>query len=338
MNKDIEKHIGGTKRHELPEHLYISYRKSVRLEWLTIIYLASVIVLLYLTMGSSAAMKTVWVDTLVGTSPAIVFLCASRIYNKASNSQYPYGYHKAFTVAFFAASVALLMVGLFVMVEASITLINREHPTIGSISLFEYNIWMGWLMILALLYSAIPAMFLGRVKIKLAKDLHEKVLYVDSQAQKADWQTGLAGVLGIIGIGSGLWWADAVAAVFISLNIIHDGVVRSRDSIRDLMAELPKTFDNRKVHPLVDKLVELCLAERWIKDARVRMREHGMVFFGDVCIIAESDSEITDNIERLRKSIYELDWKIQDVVISPVSHFEDSDTSLSGEESCLEPS
>lgn len=60
VNKDIEKHIGGTKRHELPEHLYISYRKSVRLEWLTIIYLASVIVLLYLTMGSSAAMKTVW--------------------------------------------------------------------------------------------------------------------------------------------------------------------------------------------------------------------------------------------------------------------------------------
>ena len=26
--------------------------------------------------------------------------------------------------------------------------------------------------------------------------------------QKADWMTGVAGIVGIIGVGFGFWWAD----------------------------------------------------------------------------------------------------------------------------------
>ena len=69
--------------------------------------------------------------------------------------------------------------------------------------IFRYVIWMGWLMILALLYSFIPAMILGRKKLPFAERLHIKVLLVDSQAQKADWMTAAATIVGIIGIGFG---------------------------------------------------------------------------------------------------------------------------------------
>ena len=41
---------------------------------------------------------------------------------------------------------------------------------------------------------------------------------------RADWLTALAAVVGVIGIGAGLWWADAVAAIVISLEITRDGL------------------------------------------------------------------------------------------------------------------
>ncbi len=31
-----------------------------------------------------------------------------------------------------------------------------EHPTIGTVMLFGHTVWLGWLMIAALLYSAVP--------------------------------------------------------------------------------------------------------------------------------------------------------------------------------------
>ncbi len=41
---------------------------------------------------------------------------------------------------------------------------------------------------------------------------------------KADWMTALGSIIGVTGIGLGLWWLDAVAALFISFTILSDGV------------------------------------------------------------------------------------------------------------------
>ena len=54
----------------------------------------------------------------------------------------------------------------------------------------------------------------------------------------------LAAMLGEIGlagrgIGFGLWWADAVAAIIISLNIMKDGFKRTKDSITDIIEQIP---------------------------------------------------------------------------------------------------
>ena len=39
-------------------------------------------------------------------------------------------------------------------------------------------------MIPALVYSAIPAVIIGRLKLPLARELHDKVLYADAQMNK----------------------------------------------------------------------------------------------------------------------------------------------------------
>ena len=56
---------------------------------------------------------------------------------------------------------------------------------------------------------------------------------------KADWMTGAAAIGGILGIGLGWWWADAVAAAFISLDILHDGYINLRQAVFDLMNQIP---------------------------------------------------------------------------------------------------
>ena len=63
-------------------------------------------------------------------------------------------------------------------------------------------------------------MFLGRAKMKLAQKLHDKVLYADADMNKADWMTAVAAMVGVAGIGIGLWWADSVAALVISASIL----------------------------------------------------------------------------------------------------------------------
>lgn len=323
MEQDIDKHIGRARNYELPDFLRPDFKHVKKLEWITLAYLISVVVLLYLVMGSSQAMKAAWIEDVLGLFPSIAFLIASGIFRKNPNKSYPYGYHKAYTVAFVAASVALLVLGLYALVDSILSLVNTEHPTIGSIRLFGREIWMGWVMILALLYSFIPAMILGRKKLPFAKKLHEKVLLVDAQAQKADWMTAAAAIVGIIGIGFGLWWADAVAAIFISLNIVKDGYTRTKGSMKDLMEELPKTYDNKQEHPLVKELIKLSLKQEWVKDVRLRMREHGMVFFADLFVIPKSEENLIDNIGQLSRKALKLDWKIEDIVIHPVREFPD---------------
>ena len=79
--------------------------------------------------------------------------------------------------------------------------------------------------------TAIPPVILGRLKKPVVAKIADKVLYTDASMYAADWQTGLAGILGIPGVGSGFWREDAVAAGFISLSILTDGLSSVRTSV-----------------------------------------------------------------------------------------------------------
>src|SRR5690606_23346848 len=110
------------------------------------------------------------------------------------------------------AGVALLTMGGFLLVDSAIGLVGGEHPPIGTIQIFGATVWMGWLMIAVLSFTVVPPILLGRAKMELARQLHNKVLYADADMNKADWMTAVGSMIGVAGIGIGLWWMDAVAA------------------------------------------------------------------------------------------------------------------------------
>jgi cation diffusion facilitator family transporter len=305
--------------HELPPDKHQLLEKAVRLEWLTIAYLLSAIVALYLTLGNSQAMKAAWAEDILSLLPPVAFLIASRVRRRSPNEQFPYGYHRVTSIAFLCASMALLALGSFILYDSVTKLLKFEHPPIDLVKPFgDRPIWLGWLMLAALAWSALPAVFLGRAKQPLARDLHDKVLYADAEMNRADWLTAGAAMLGVVGIGFGLWWADSVAASIISIDIVRDGWKNLRVAVDDLMDKEPTVIDDSRADPLPLWIKNELLLLDWVKDAEVRLREGGHVFVGEAFVVPVDNDDLVGRLERANRHLLDLDWRLHELVISPV--------------------
>jgi divalent metal cation (Fe/Co/Zn/Cd) transporter len=310
---------------ELPRELQELQRKAVRLEWLTLAYLLSAVVLLFFTLGSSQAMKGAWLEDMLSLAPPAAFLIAARVRNKPPNARFAFGYHRAVEIGYLTGSLALLFMGLFLIVDSALKLLGGDHPSIGMVELFDWQVWLGWLMLGALVWSAIPAVILGRIKIKLAAELHDKVLYADAQMNKADWMTAGAAMVGVIGIGLGLWWLDAVAAIVIGSDILHDGATYTSAAMRDLLDGRPRRYDEEGEHPVNEVIRKTVAGADWIEEAAVRMRDSGHVFSVEVLAVpVDHDDHPVERAEELTKRIRDVDWKVQDVVVAVVRELENA--------------
>lgn len=304
--------------HELPPDKKRVHDRAVRLEWLTLAYLLSAIVLIRLTMGASQAMKVAWLEDMLSLIPAAAFLIASRVRDRPPDERHPYGWHRSISIAYLISAVALLVMGAILLLDSILKLISFEHPTIGAVTVWGHHVWLGWLMIPAAAYSAFPAMILGRIKLPVARDLHDKVLFADAKMNKADWLTGMAAIAGVVGIAYGLWWADAVAAAIISADILHDGIVNVRNAVGDLMDTAPATVDGSARDPLPKRVETELTKLAWVADARARLREEGHVYFGEVFVVPRGDDVSAARLDEARAVLDRLDWRLYDVVLVPV--------------------
>jgi cation diffusion facilitator family transporter len=307
------------EHHELPPDKHRLLVKAVKLEWFSIVYLISAVVLLYFALGSSQAMKAAWVEDILGLTPPIAFLIASRVRRRAPNRKFPYGYHRVTSVAYLCASVALLALGAFILYDSVSKLLKFEHPPIDLVKpIGDEPVWLGWLMLGALAYSTVPQVLLGRLKQPLAKGLHDKVLFADAEMNRADWMTGAAAMAGVVGIGLGLWWADSVAASIISLDIVRDGAGNLKVAVDDLMDKEPTVVDHSRADPLPRRVEHELRALDWVKDAEVRLREQGHVFIGEAFVVPTGDDDLVARIDRANQHLLDLDWRLHELVITPV--------------------
>ncbi|MDZ3836695.1 MAG: cation diffusion facilitator family transporter [Rhodospirillales bacterium] len=302
----------------LPEAQEAAMRKARRLQGFWLLALTSIVGAIYLTLGNSQAMKTAWIEDLLSFVPPIAFLAASWIERRPPNSRFPFGYIRATSIAYLVSAVALAGIGVFLVVDASTTLIRGEHPTIGSVELFGTTVWLGWLMLAALAYSVVLPVIFGRMKMRLAKDLHDKVLWADALMNKADWLTGLAAAVGVIGIGFGWWWADAAAALFIAADVLHDGYSHTAAAVRDLIDEVPRTVDDAELDPLPRQVKTLVEGLPWVREGRVRLREEGRFLVGTVYVQAEQDRIDPHRVRDAETSIRGLHWRLHRVAVVPV--------------------
>ncbi|KQM39745.1 cation diffusion facilitator family transporter [Microbacterium sp. Leaf203] len=302
----------------LPDRQAEVLRRAVRLEWVTIGFLVVTATLVFLVLGNSQAMKAAWAEDLLSFIPPLAFLIAARLARRRPTRSHPYGFHRSVAVGHLVAAVALTGMGAFLIVDSGIGLVTAEHPTIGTVEVLGVTMWLGWLMVAVMAVTAIPPVIVGRLKIGLARELHDKVLYADADMNKADWMTSAGTIVGVLGIGIGLWWMDAAAAIFIALSIVHDGVGNLRAAVVDLMDARATTFDDTLPHPLVDRVDQYLAALPWVAEVGSRVRDQGHVFHIEAFVVPRKKRLSLDDIERARKGCVALDWKVQDVVIVPV--------------------
>lgn len=265
---------------ELPQDIQPAMAKARKLEWWTLLGMGSVVVVMYFAMGSSQAMKTAFLEDMLGLVPAATFLISASLERRKPTEFYPHGFVRVNSLAFLTSAVVLCAMGLWLLYDGLTGLMKQEHPTIGPVTLFGQTVWMGWLMIAALAYSVVIPVGLGRLKTPVAKQLRDKVLHTDADMQKADWHTGVAGIAGIIGVGLGFWWADSAAAAAISVSILYDGIKNVRTAGAELLDGAPRALASAKLSPEAERLCRR-LAERW-PGADIRLRESGRYILADV--------------------------------------------------------
>lgn len=306
----------------LPPDKQQMLRRAQRIEQLTIFFLITIVVVVGLTMGSSQTMKAMWVEDTLSLIPSGAFLIGVYYRKKSPDEQFPYGYRRAVLIAFLAGSVALFGFGLYILGDSIYKLSVAEHPTIQTVELFGRRVWLGWLMVAALGYSVIPPFILGRMKYPLAEELHDKALHTSATINKGDWLAGLAGIAGIVGIAYGFWWADAVAAAFISFEIVKDGFSALRNAVAQLMNKRPTDVENKEDDPVTDKVREELERLDWVKQARVRLREDGDTLTGEAFVVPRDEHALLDKLKQAEEAAHAPDWRLHDINIVPVRSVE----------------
>lgn len=310
-------------RTDLPAVQQQALRSAIRWEWFTIGYTVVTIGLIALVVGGSQAMRTAWIEDMLSLIPQISFLVALLFIRRPPTRSFPFGLHRVMGVGHLVAGVALLAVGGNLAYEAVSGLVRAEHPSIGTVLLFGQTIWLGWLMVGVMSVIVIGPFFYGHAKAKLAPKLHNKVLYADADMAKADWTTTVASIVGVLGVGVGLWWLDGAAALFISLGIVWDGWRNSRAAVLDLIDQRARTEDDARPHPLIARIANRVDELPWVRECAVRMRDMGQVFHVEVFAVPVRDEVRVDEIEDARAAVTALDWKVQDVVVVPTATLPD---------------
>ena len=305
---------------ELPPEIERAVEQAKRLEWITLAVLAVTIVLVAVVMGSSQAMRAAWIEDLLSLIPPIAFLVAVRVTRRSPTRARPYGSHRSVGVGHLVAAVALSVMGVVLVGDSALGLIQAEHPPIGTFDLFGHTVWQGWFMIAVMALSIPGPVILGRKKLELAERLHDRVLYADADMNKADWQTGVATIVGVAGIGLGWWWADSAAAIFVGVSIVRDGWKNLREAVGNLADRRATTLEGDQPHPLIDRAERVAWAQPWVRHAGARVRDEGHVFHAEMFVVPHEGAGATvARCADLRERIRELDWKLEDVVVIPVA-------------------
>jgi cation diffusion facilitator family transporter len=302
-------------RFDFPPEQGHARRRMIRLCQLSCVALFSGGVLLFLTVGNSQSMKTAWITDFLTILPPLSLLVALRFEQRSPTKRFPYGYMRSTSIAYLVTAGTLTLMGLFLFVDSGLKLVRREHPSIGSMSLFGREFWAGWAMIAALTYSMCIGITLGRLKTPVAKLLHSKALAADAKSNSAEWQSEGAAILGLTLVAFGFWWGDAAAALFISFEIIRDGWFSIRLVLGDLMDESPTQLEHDGLESLPVRLRRAAEEIEWVERAGVRLREHGHAIAGEVFVVPRDGRGDVDRVVAAGETLTRVDWRLHDLVV-----------------------
>jgi divalent metal cation (Fe/Co/Zn/Cd) transporter len=109
-----------------------------------------------------------------------------------------------------------------------------------------------------------------------------------------------------------------VAAGVISLDVVKDGFTHIKRSMADLMDQRPTDAANGKPLRLEERIEEALCSRPEVLDARARLREEGHVTCGEVFVALADGVEVVPVLRDLESLATELDWRLYELVMTPV--------------------
>jgi len=310
---------------EYPEEQRALRERTKKLSWLSIALLISAAIFLFFTLGQSQAMKTAWVSDVLTAIPPMALLLAMRYELRPPSKRFPFGYTRSVAIAFLVTSAVLSLIGLYLLYDSLTKLLSQQRPPIGTMVVFGHQFWAGWAMIVSLAYSLACGFVLGLLKKPVAKKLHDKALNAEATMNRDEWLSEGAAIVGIILVAFGHWWGDAAAAAFIAVEIVHDGWMNTRLIIGDLMDESPTKMGDHKLEEITAKVRDHIEQLGWVSSAGVRLREHGRALTGEVFVVLDDDREVVSRTAQVADRAREVDWRLHDIAVMPVSHLDEQD-------------
>jgi hypothetical protein len=98
-----------------------------------------------------------------------------------------------------------------------------------------------------------------------------------------------------------------------------------RQVIGDLMDESPTVLGERELEGLPEKVKAAAEALPWVAQAAVRLREQGHAVTGAVFVVPRDSIaglDLVGEIERATSLLCNLDWRLHDLAVMPVSAIE----------------
>lgn len=303
---------------DFPADVAAGFRRARRVEWLNVVLTVLSIGLVGSVLGNSQAMKSAWVEDTASLIPPICALVALRLERLRANRLHPFGYYGANVGAFALASAAILLVGLLLLWDSAVKLVNRERVAIETVTILGHDVWMGYLMMGALFVTGAWPVVVSHHQRNAARAIFDRPIYADALMNKAQWLSSSSALVGVVLAGLGVWWGDALAGIVIALDVVHDGYTHLAQAGSDVMDAAPRTFDKERLDPLIARIRSAVEGASGVGDCEVLARENGRFLFVNVLVLPSGEGLRTKLAEDLRKRVHTLDWRIIYVAVEVV--------------------
>ncbi len=202
--------------------------------------------------------------SLIDVSATVLTYFAVRISGKPADAEHQYGHGKMESVTALAETALLFVLTAVVIYQAIQRLIGEDHAVEASVAAFAI-----------IAASILVDFFRARTLQRVAQETASEALEADALHFSSDMWSSLAVPLGLGGVRLGYVWADAAAALVVSMFICIAGWRLGRRTI-DTLTDTAPAGVSEHVAAIAQRVPGVVSVER------VRARPAGAVLFVDL--------------------------------------------------------
>lgn len=173
--------------------------------------------------------------SLIDLGATVMTYVAVRISGKPADAEHHYGHGKVEAVSALAETALLFLLAGVVIWEGLKRLIEHEPHAVNA------NIWAFGVILISIGVDFVRSRALTRA----ARKTSSHALEADALHFSSDLWASLAVLVGLIGVRSGLWWADSSAALVVAVLVCIAGWRLGRRTINTLTDMAPVGAVNR---------------------------------------------------------------------------------------------